>query len=215
MTSHTWIPAEIEHLRTQYPHRPTSVIAATLKLSIGQIYAKATRLGLRKSPEYLASPDACRLRRGDKIGEAGRFQKGLTPWNKGMKGLHIGGAETQFKPGHRPHTWRPIGTERTSDEGYLQRKMTDTGCTRRDYVNVHWLIWLAAGNKIPPGHVLVFRDGNTRHITLDNLELITRRELMARNTVHNLPKPLAQLVQLRGALVRKINRLNQIKEEYI
>jgi hypothetical protein len=29
---------------------------------------------------------------------------------------------------------------------------------------------------------------------------------MARNTVHRLPKPLAQLVQLRGALTKQINK---------
>ncbi len=44
------------------------------------------------------------------------------------------------------------------------------------------------------------------HITLDRLECITRRENMARNTVHNLPKELARLVQLQGAVKRQINK---------
>ena len=50
-------------------------------------------------------------------------------------------------------------------------------------------------------------------ITLDALELVTRAELMARNTVQNLPKPLAQLVQLRGALKRQITRRARATEE--
>jgi hypothetical protein len=37
------------------------------------------------------------------------------------------------------------------------------------------------------------------------VELISRRELMARNTFHALPPPLAQMVQLRGVLNRQIN----------
>jgi hypothetical protein len=50
-------------------------------------------------------------------------------------------------------------------------------------------------------------------ITLDRLELLTMRENMARNTVHNLPPEVASLVQLRGALVRRINRLTNSTQE--
>lgn len=42
-------------------------------------------------------------------------------------------------------------------------------------------------------------------ITADRLELVTRAENMARNTLHRYPKEVAQLIQLRGALNRKIN----------
>ena len=76
--------------------------------------------------------------------------------------------------------------------------MADTGVTRRDYVNVHHLIWREAGNDIPPGHILIFRDGNKANFALENLELITRKENMRRNSVHNLPKELAELCQLKG-----------------
>ena len=96
------------------------------------------------------------------------------------------------------HVADPIGHERVTHEGYLQRKMADTGVTRRDYVNVHHLIWREAGNDIPPGHILIFRDGNKANFALENLELITRKENMRRNSVHNLPKELAELCQLKG-----------------
>ena len=97
----------------------------------------------------------------------------------------------------------------------LDRKVSDTGYPPRDWRGVHLLLWEEHHGSVPPGHAVVFKNGNKADIRIENLELITRRELMARNTVHNLPKPLAQLVQLRGALVRKINRLNQTKEEFI
>jgi hypothetical protein len=32
----------------------------------------------------------------------GRFKKGRSPWNKGMKGINIGGLTTRFKPGQQP-----------------------------------------------------------------------------------------------------------------
>jgi len=54
--------------------------------------------------------------------------------------------------------------------------------------------------------VVIFRNADHADIRLENLELITRRELMLRNSVHNLPKPLAQAVQLLGALNRQIRR---------
>lgn len=194
-----------------YPHSRTEAVARLLRVSTCAVYRSAARLGLKKTPAYLRSPMAHRARPGCGTGGRSaetRFKPGQAPWNKG-RSYHPGGrcAETQFKPGNRPHTWHPIGHERITDEGYLQRKMTDTGVTRRDYVNVHWLLWFEAGRTIPPNHVLIFRDGNRKKITLENLELVSRPELMRRNSVHNLPKPIAELVQLRGAINRKINRL--------
>lgn len=58
--------------------------------------------------------------------------------------------------------------------------------------------------------VVVFRAGRRTTdpalITPDALELVTREELMRRNTVHRLPREVAQAVQLVGALRRQINR---------
>ena len=45
--------------------------------------------------------------------------------------------------------------------------------------------------------------------SLENLQLVTRAELMRRNTIHNYPAPIPQLVQLRGALTRKIRRAEE------
>jgi hypothetical protein len=58
--------------------------------------------------------------------------------------------------------------------------------------------------------VVVFRPGRATTdpalVTLDAVELITRREIMARNTMHRLPEPLARTIQLRGVLTRAINQ---------
>ena len=71
---------------------------------------------------------------------------------------------------------------------------------------MHLILWESVHGPVPPSHAVAFRDGNKQHIALDNLELITRAELMRRNTIHNYPKEIAQLVQLRGAITRQINR---------
>lgn len=216
MKRRPWTDAELQALRDGYPHMPTAALAEQLGRSIGQIYQAAERHGLRKSAAYLASPAACRLRRGGKIGASYRFPKGNEPWNKGVRYTSGGrSAETRFQPG-RPaqeaRNYRPIGSLRINHDGYLERKVTDDPALHpvRRWVGVHRLVWEAAHGPVPAGHAVAFRAGRRTTdpalITLDALELVTRAELMARNTVHNLPRPIAQLVQLRGVLKRQINR---------
>ena len=66
-------------------------------------------------------------------------------------------AETQFKPDTRPHTWKPIGSTRLSREGYLQRKISDTGYPPKDWVGVHILMWQEAHGPLPKGFAVSFR----------------------------------------------------------
>ena len=71
---------------------------------------------------------------------------------------------------------------------------------------VHILLWEAAHGPLPKGHAIVFKDGDKRHIELDNLQLVTRAELMSRNTMHNYGPEIARVIQLKGAITRQINR---------
>lgn len=214
MKRRAWTDIEVSVLRQHYPDTPSATLAQALERPVCEIYRKANALGLRKTAAYMASEAACRLRRGDNIGIGTQFRKGQDAWNKGLHYTPGGRcAETQFRPGQKPHTWHPIGHERLTKEGYLQRKMTDTGVTRRDYVAVHHLVWIAAHGPIPPGHAVAFKDGDKTRIELDNLELISRADLMRRNTRHNLPKPVADVIALRAALNRKINQLRRNAHE--
>jgi hypothetical protein len=200
---HRWTDAQIAQLRELYPHHKTAQVAVMMGLREGPIYQRAAGLGLKKSPEYLASPDACRLRRGDNVGAAYRFKPGLTVWNKGMKDLHIGGEETLFKPGSTPPNRLPVGHIRTNSEGYQDIKSAPG---LRKWVPLHHWNWKQAHGSYPAkGMALVFKDENRQNCAIENLELLTRAELMRRNTVHNLPPELAKAVQLIGALNRKIN----------
>lgn len=214
-----WSEEEAQQLRALYPDTRTDQIAAALGRTVQQIYAKADGLGLKKSAAYLASPDACRLRRGGGIGTATRFQPGQVAHNKGKTMQTVGRmAETQFKPGHRGgralENYQPIGAERISKDGYRQRKINDDLPIYKRWRAVHILLWEAEHGPLPAGHALAFRNGDKADMRLDNLELLLRRELMARNTVHNYPKPVAELMQLRGALVRQINARKKRDERH-
>lgn len=216
-----WTEADDAQLRAEYPDTPTVDLANSMRRSIAAIYGRADNLGLNKSAAYLASPAACRLRRGDHVGAAFRFKKGQTPANKGLRrppGWAPGRMrETQFKPGARTGVaatnWRPIGTILPDSEGYLRIKVREAvkgeaygfGNTRV-WPLLQRYVWEQAHGPIPPGHAVCFKDRNRQHCALDNLELLSRRELMLRNTVHNLPKKLAVTVQLLGALNRQIRK---------
>jgi hypothetical protein len=203
-----WTRAEEAKLRARYPHEPTAKVARALRRTAPSVSQRARVLHLCKTAEYLASPAACRLRRGDQVGARTRFQKGHVPANKGLRrpGWSTGRMkETQFKPGVPSWHYMPIGSTRLID-GYVYRKVSDVPNVPYavNWKPEHRLVWKAAGRRLRKGQALVFKNGDRTDIRLDNLERLTRRALMARNTVHNLPRPLAQAIHALGALKRQI-----------
>lgn len=208
-------------MRVRYPDTPTAAIARTLARSEKAVWQRARFLGLSKSHAYLSSASAGRIQRGDHKGREHWFPKGHVPANKGVK--HPKGwapgrmRDGQFKKGQRSGVavtlYKPIGTERISKDGYLERKINDDFPANRRWRAVHLLVWEAAHGPLPKGHAVAFLNGDKSDIRLDNLELVTRAELMRRNTVHNLPAPLPQMVQLLGALNRQINKRTRNSEE--
>jgi hypothetical protein len=209
-----WSASDDARLRATYPDTPTAEVARRLRRTVEAIYGRAAVLGLAKSAAYLASPAACRLRREEHPGKAFQYPKGHVPANKGLRrpGWSAGRMKkTQFKPGCRSGQaaahHMPIGSTRLV-EGYVYRKVSDVPNVPYtvNWKAEHHLLWTAAHGPIPEGHVLRFKNGDRLDVRLDNLELITRRGLMARNTIHNLPPALAQTIQLLGALHRQIRR---------
>jgi hypothetical protein len=63
---------------------------------------------------------------------------------------------------------------------------------------------------LPPKHIVVFKPGMRTNvleeITVDRVECISLAENLKRNTRHNLPPELNQVVQLRAVLTRQINK---------
>jgi HNH endonuclease len=222
MNGKLWSERDIEILRKLYPHRSTAAIARRLRCSPHRVYAKAAHLRLEKTKEYLDSPEACRLRRGDDIGAAFRFAKGHVPANEGLRrpGWYRGRMrETQFKKGVRTgiaaKLWKPIGTILADREGYLRIKVRERTSYAEEpgwHPNVWPLlshhVWQQHHGPIPNGHLVVFKDRDRSNCVIENLELITLAENMRRNSVHKLPPELKQVIQLNGVLKRQIRRLN-------
>lgn len=216
-----WSAADDDRLRREYPDTPTVVLARALGRSLTATYSRARGLGLAKSVAYLASPHACRLRRGDHVGAGTRYPPGHEPANKGLRrpGWHRGRMrETQFKKGQRNGTaaahHMPVGSTRLID-GYVYRKVSDVPNVPYtvNWKPAHVLLWTEVHGPVPPGHALTFTNGEKTDVRLDNLALVSRRDLMRRNSVHNLPAPLVQTIQLLGALRRRIRKRERDGEE--
>jgi len=208
---HYWTQAEIAILVKKYPNTRTADLVEELQHPEKSIYSKARELGIKKSDEYLDSPAACRLRRGDDIGRDTRFQPGHSTWNKGKKGWQAGGrsVDTQFKKGHRggraEALHQPVGAERITRDGYIERKINDDLPFYKRWKALHNIVWEGHHGEIPRGHVVVFRNGNRQDVSIENLQLISRAELMRRNTIHRYPPELKQTIRLAGKLNRKIH----------
>jgi hypothetical protein len=215
-----WSADDDAMLAARYPHEPTGAVARDLRRSVASVYARADKLGLAKSAAYLASPAACRLRRGGDVGATTRFQPGQAPPNKGLRrpGWSPGRMrETQFRKGERRGVavalWKPIGTERLSKDGYLQRKVNNDLPLQRRWKFVHLIVWEAAHGPVPKGFAVSFRNGDRSDVRLDNLVLVSRADLMRRNTLHNYPPTLKSTIQLLGALTRTIRRRSRHAEK--
>lgn len=215
---HIWTDQDRETLRRMYSDHSAAECAAVIGASLSSVYNQAHQLGLKKSKEFAAIT----TRKHWAEGRHANSLSGLTlgrAWNKGIKGStgnHPNSRRTQFKsgrPASEASNYRPIGSTRICRDGYLERKVSDDPNTypARRWQGVHRIVWEAANGQIPRGHVVVFKEGQhttvEAEITIDRIELVTRAELMRRNSYHNrYPKEVAHLVQLRGAVTRQINK---------
>lgn len=215
-----WSGSDIRVLRDLYPDLLAETVAQQLGRPVTAVYAKAKALGLAKSAEFNASDMAGRIQQGSQSAPmiATRFQKGLTPWNKGLKGLQFEGSKaTQFKPGTAPHNWRPVGSYRVV-YGNLERKVNElSGSNSVRWHPVHRIVWEAAHGPVPTGWICVFKPGRhtavLEEVTLDRLGLVTRAENLRRNHPRARSPELGRLVQLKGAIARQVNLIEKAARE--
>lgn len=134
----------------------------------------------------------------------GQFTPGIVPWNKGKK-YHAGGRsrDTQFSKGHKPVNHKPVGTIRTNVDGYLEIKIAE-GINK--WRLLHREVWKQHHGAYPPrGYALIFKDNDKTNVEINNLQLIPRRDLMKKNSVHNLPESIKQVIVINALITRKIN----------
>lgn len=144
-------------------------------VEIAELFNKKFNLNLN-----IKAIASTRKRHNITTGRNGYFPKGHIPINKGKKKMWKGGEETQFKKGNKPHNWVPIGSERITKDGYIQIKIQD-GKFQHNWRGKHILIWEEHNGALPKGHAILFGDGDNRNFDINNLILVSRKQLLKLN----------------------------------
>jgi hypothetical protein len=158
-------------------------------------------------------------RLGLRTGRTGRIEKGHVPANKGKQmPFNANSAATRFKKGNRTgranQVYKPIGTERFSKEGYLERKIHDDLPMQSRWRAVHIVNWEALHGAVPAGHCLKCLDGNKVNTDPSNWELISRAVLARLNKSRNrydaasaeLKPTIMAIAKLRDRIGDKLNQ---------
>lgn len=134
---------------------------------------------------------ALRKRKGWKTGRSGQLAAGQEPVNKGKPcapgtgGRHPNARKTHFTKGERRgvavRLYKPVGTERLSKEGYLERKIHDGLPLQSRWRAVHLVHWEAEHGAVPAGHALKCLDGDRLNTDPTNWECISRGVLARLN----------------------------------
>jgi hypothetical protein len=139
-----------------------------------------------------------------------RFQKGHESFNKGKRMAEYMSQEaiertaaTRFQKGNLPHNHVDVGSMRITKDGCLEIKIAEPN----KWQYYHRLMWEETFGAIPRGMNVAFVTADKLNVNPWNLMLETRAQNMKRNSYHNnFPKDAAQVIQLLGALKRKINK---------
>lgn len=198
---------EITIIKERYSTTLTRELAEQLGRSTYSVNYWAYKLGLKKTAEYLKS------RSHDKFIQQSmphRFVKGQVPWNKGLS-YHVPNNRTRFRKGNKPHQTKYdgcISIRHDKDLAYKYIRISES-----KWVPLHQKIWTDANGPIPSGHMVVFKDRTLPdREKLENLELISTMENMKRNTKHNYPKELQEVIAAHNQLKKILNGKKNIHE---
>jgi hypothetical protein len=194
-----------EFIVEYYPHNSTKVLSVATGLSASQVSYLAYKLGLKKSDEYRAKMKKERSEKISLYGKATRFKKGNKPVNKGNRMPSEAYAKcqaTMFKKGNKPHNYNPIGTEKTTEDGYIKVKTNDPNV----WEFKHRLVWEQANGPIPKGFNVQFKDKNRANVELQNLYLISRAEQIDQNTILRYPAEVRKAIRAHNKLTKTIKQ---------
>ncbi len=144
-----------------------------------------------------------------------RIKKGNIPFNKSKKQTDYMTQEaiertkkTRFKKGNIPHNANKKGDGAITirkDKSGRNYKYIRVALGVWELLHVH--IWEKENGKIPENHIVVFKDGNTENVCIENLELISKVENMLRNSKHKFPREIIPSLVLKNKLENKLKDL--------
>ena len=149
----------------------------------------------------------CTLRNHNiSTGLTGRFEKGITPYNKGKKYPGTGN-KTTFRKGATPHNKMKVGEDTITTDGYVKTKIAEPDV----WEYKHKLMWKEKNGPIPEGHSVIFADGNRMNLDIDNLLLVSKAELLMLNR-KKLISENSELTKTGLNVVKVMNKIHKIKK---
>lgn len=104
--------------------------------------------------------------------------------------------------GKNHYKWQPVGTIRKGENGMLKIKSHEGV---RPWPNLSNYNWEQVNGKVPAGHMIIFKDRDISNADISNLECIPMSENLSRNSIHNLPEEIKEVIRLKSRITRKIN----------
>ena len=191
-----------EIIKREYLTTPIKPLADSINCTPGRIYGYLRRNGLVIPKEV---SQANKLR--------GSFKKGRTPFNKGKKITEYASPESiaksaagRFKKGNKPFNTKKVGDisiRKDADNYYYKYiKLADS-----EWVLYHRYLYEQKNGRMPEGHILTFKDGDSLNTDLDNLKLTCTTENMYRNSRQNYPEQVIPSMVLLNKIQKKLNNI--------
>jgi len=214
MSYKNWNKEEDEYMKLNYPDNLTRDLAKFLNRSETSVYQRATILGLRKSDVFLKSDISGRLTKLFSIGNNYRFKKGQKAHNKGKKRIEYMTSEaiekakqTHFQKNHLPHNTREDGDIRIQNDNGKDYQYIRVSLAK--WKPLSHYNWEQINGPVPKGYNIVFKDGNTMNCDPLNLECISKKENMSRNSIMRYPKELIPIIRLNSSIKKQIKQQNE------
>lgn len=185
---------ERDYVMQNYLSIPVKRLASDLGMSQGRVtrFFKRNDLFIPREIIEQRKRDSW-LKKGHVAHNKGRKQKDyMSPENIAKS------AKTRFKKGSTPPNTKPVGSERVTKDGYVEKKFKDIG-----YRLKHLHLWEQLNGKLPDGHCLECQDGNKQNTDPSNWKLISRIESMYKHSHANYPEEIIPSL----VLTRKITKI--------
>lgn len=118
---------------------------------------------------------------------------------------------TMFKKGHVPINHRPVGSERVNVDGYIEIKVEEP----KKWKLKHNVVWETHNGPIPKGYVVIFLDRDKMNVSINNLKLIKRSELLIMNRygLYGESREITEVATNLAGLIDTTNNTKKSKSE--
>lgn len=203
MAAKLWTDQEDLTMEQLFPKVRTIEVALLLKRSYSSVVYRAKQLGLEKSEMFKKSLASGRKNVLSEASIASRFKPGIIPWNKGQKmskSTYEKCSKSMFKKGQIPGNALTDGAI-TIRDGYKHIRIS-----KNVWKLYQRYIWEQHNGPIKGGCAIVFKDNNPMNCDISNLELVTRKQLMNRNTIHRYPEEIKKTIRVLTKVKKTIRK---------